>query len=32
MAQEQCDAVIAKISAITKAHPVAASYRPASIR
>jgi adenylosuccinate lyase len=32
MAQEQCDAVIAKISAITKAHPEAASYRPASIR
>jgi adenylosuccinate lyase len=32
LAQEQCDAVIAKISAITKAHPAAASYQPASIR
>jgi adenylosuccinate lyase len=32
LAQEQCDAVIAKISAITKANPAAASYQPASIR
>ena len=32
LAQEQCDAVIAKISAIAKAHPAAASYQPASIR
>ena len=32
LAQEQCDAVIAKISAIAKAHPTAASYQPASIR
>jgi adenylosuccinate lyase len=32
LAQEQCDAVIAKISAITKAHPEAASYQPSVIR
>ena len=32
LAQEQCDAVIAKISAITKAHPEAASYQPSAIR
>ena len=32
LAQEQCDAVISKISAIAKAHPAAASYQPASIR
>jgi len=32
LAQEQSDAVIAKISAITKAHPEAASYQPSSIR
>jgi adenylosuccinate lyase len=32
LAQEQCDAVIAKVSAINKAHPEAASYQPASIR
>jgi len=32
LAQEQCDAVLAKISAITKAHPEAASYQPSSIR
>ena len=32
LAQEQCDAVIAKISAIIKAHPAAASYQPTSIR
>ena len=32
LAQEQCDAVIAKVSAITKAHPEAASYKPSSIR
>ena len=32
LAQEQCDAVIAKISGITKLHPQAASYQPASIR
>jgi adenylosuccinate lyase len=31
-AQEQCDAVIAKISAITKAHSEAASYQPSAIR
>jgi len=32
LAQEQCDAVIAKISAITKAHPEAAYYQPSAIR
>jgi adenylosuccinate lyase len=32
LAQEQCDAVIAKISAITKAYPEAASYQPSAIR
>jgi adenylosuccinate lyase len=32
LAQEQSDAVIAKISAITKAHPEAASYQPSAIR
>jgi adenylosuccinate lyase len=32
LAQEQCDAVIAKISGITKLHPQAASYQPATIR
>ena len=32
LAQEQCDAVIAKISAITKADPEAASYQPSAIR
>ncbi|MFM2127258.1 MAG: hypothetical protein RL287_736, partial [Actinomycetota bacterium] len=32
LAQEQCDAVISKVSAITKAHPEAASYKPSSIR
>jgi adenylosuccinate lyase len=32
LAQEQCDAVIAKISAITKGHPEAASYQPSAIR
>jgi len=32
LAQEQCDAVIAKVSAIVKAHPEAVSYQPASIR
>jgi len=32
LAQEQCDAVIAKISSITKAHPEAASYQPSVIR
>ena len=32
LAQEQCEAVIAKVSAITKAHPEAASYKPSSIR
>jgi adenylosuccinate lyase len=31
LAQEQCDAVIAKISAITKAHPEAVSYQPSVI-
>ena len=32
LAQEQCEAVIAKVSPITKAHPEAASYRPTPIR
>jgi adenylosuccinate lyase len=32
LAQEQCDAVIGKISAITKAHPQAATYQPSAIR
>ena len=32
LAQEQCDAVIAKIKAITKAHPDATSYQPSQIR
>jgi adenylosuccinate lyase len=32
LAQEQCEAVIAKVSVITKAHPDAASYKPSSIR
>jgi adenylosuccinate lyase len=32
LAQEQCDAVIGKISAITKAHPRAATYQPSAIR
>ena len=32
LAQEQCDAVIAKINAITKAHPDASSYQPSQIR
>ncbi len=32
LAQEQCDAVAAKISAITKAHPQAATYQPSAIR
>jgi adenylosuccinate lyase len=32
LALEQCDAVIAKISAITKAHPEATSYQPSAIR
>ena len=32
LAQEQCDAVIAKIHAITKSHPDAATYQPSQIR
>jgi adenylosuccinate lyase len=32
LAQEQCDAVIGKISAVTKAHPQAATYQPSAIR
>jgi adenylosuccinate lyase len=32
LAQEQCDAVIAKIRAITGAHPSALSYKPEQIR
>ena len=32
LAQEQCDAVIAKIHAITKSHPAAATYQPSQIR
>lgn len=32
LAEQQCDAVIAKVSAITKARPEAASYRPETIR
>jgi adenylosuccinate lyase len=31
LAQEQCDAVIGKISAIAKAHPQAATYQPSAI-
>jgi len=32
LAQEQCDAVIAKIHAVTKSHPDAATYQPLPIR
>jgi adenylosuccinate lyase len=32
LAQEQCDAVIAKITRITKSHPEAAAYQPGAIR
>ncbi len=32
LAQEQCDAVIAKITRITKFHPGAAAYQPGAIR
>ena len=32
LAQEQCDSVIGKISAITKAHPQAATHQPSAIR
>ncbi|MBU3693098.1 MAG: adenylosuccinate lyase [Candidatus Nanopelagicaceae bacterium] len=32
LAQEQCDAVIAKIKAITTAHPAAQGYQPEQIR
>jgi adenylosuccinate lyase len=32
LAQEQCDAVIAKIARITKSHPEAAAYQPGAIR
>ena len=32
LAQEQCDAVLAKISRVTQAHPAAASYTPEQIR
>ena len=32
LAQEQCDAVIAKIARLTKSHPTAAVYQPGSIR
>jgi adenylosuccinate lyase len=32
LAQEQCEAVVARVSVITKAHPEAAFYQPASIR
>jgi adenylosuccinate lyase len=32
LAEEQCEAVIARVSAITKAYPEAASYQPAFIR
>ncbi len=32
LAQEQCDAVIAKIARLTKSHPEAAAYRPGAIR
>jgi adenylosuccinate lyase len=32
LAQEQCDAVIAKITRITKSHPTAAAYQPGAIR
>lgn len=32
LAQQQCDAVLARISAITRAHPTAASYTPEPIR
>jgi adenylosuccinate lyase len=32
LAQEQCDAVIAKIAGLTKSHPEAAAYQPGTIR
>jgi adenylosuccinate lyase len=32
LAQEQCDAVIAKIVRLTKSHPEAAAYQPGAIR
>ena len=32
LAQKQCEAVIAKVLKITKAHPEAASYKPSAIR
>jgi len=32
LAQEQCDAVIAKIARLTKSHPEAAAYQPGTIR
>ncbi len=32
LAQEQCDAVIAKIARLTKSHPEAAAYQPGAIR
>ena len=32
LAQEQCDLVIAKIHAVTKSHPDAATYQPSQIR
>jgi len=32
LAQEQCDAVIAKIVRLTKSHPEAAAYQPGTIR
>jgi adenylosuccinate lyase len=32
LAQEQCDAVIAKIARLTKSHPTAAVYQPEAIR
>ncbi len=32
LAQEQCDAVLAKIKTVTQSHPAAASYTPETIR
>ena len=32
LAQEQCDAVLAKIKAVTQSHPAATSYNPETIR
>ncbi len=31
-AQEQCEAVLAKINAVTQSHPAATSYNPETIR